>query len=76
MYDRALKTLTNQPTKMRTKTNRPKRTLNQLRDALWYVEENPKQSFEDLTTCLMVLHDAVQELINHHYNLCNRSTQI
>lgn len=61
---------------MRTKTNRPKQTIRQLRDALWYVEENPKRSFEDVTACLMVLHDALQELINQHDNLSNRSTKI
>lgn len=61
---------------MRTKTNRPKQTIRQLRDALWYVEENRKESFEDLRACIMVLHDAVQELINHHDGLSHRSTQI
>jgi hypothetical protein len=61
---------------MRTLRQKPKQTLRQLREALWYVEENPKQSFQDVTTCLMVLHDALQELINHHEQLSLRSTEI
>jgi hypothetical protein len=46
---------------MRTKTRGTKQTISQLRDALWHVEENPKQSWEDLHACVMVLHDCVQD---------------
>jgi hypothetical protein len=61
---------------MRTKTTKPKLRIRELRDALWYVEENDKQSFEELRTCVMVLHDALQELLNHHERLSHRSTVI